>query len=483
MKAYFLNPPFLPNFVRSVRGQGSVARASTLYYPIWLAYAAGVTEEVCDIRLVDAIARNWSEDDVVRDTLKFKPDLVIIDTNFASLNHDKKVAKLLKENSGVSTVLVGPPSSQFAEAILKHDGIDIAARFEYDFTVRDIIIAMERGESLSNIAGISYKENGKVIHNPDREFIRSEELDSIPFVSGVYKRHLNIKDYFLSSSLYPEVQIFSGRGCPHLCTFCSWPETLMGRKYRTRSIANLVDEFQYIMRELPEVNEIFLEDDTFTVDETRINKFCDEIRRRKLKVTWSCNTRATLDYETLERMKKAGCRLIIVGFESGSDEVLGNIKKGITTQQARRFARDAKKAGLILQGDFMIGLPGETKETIQETVYFIKEIKPHILQLNIATPIPGTVFYQWAEENDFLLADDLEQCLDRSGSRVCVLSYPELSHEDIEEYVGHVLKGYYLSPSYIPIAFRNILRRTGLQELRIILKSARGLLRYLKRPK
>ena len=480
MKIYLLNPPFVYRYSRNSRWAAR-CRGGALYYPIWLSYATGFLEkEGHKVRLIDAPAWNWSKEDVIKDARKFKPDLIVAESNFQSLTNDMKVTKEIKNATGAISVVVGPPASQFPERIL-NDGIDIVARFEYDFTVRDIAEAVEAGKNFKGINGISYKENGKIIHNPDREFITSQELDEIPFVSKVYKEHLNIKDYFLGHALYPMVQIFTGRGCPNRCTFCSWPKTLMGRKYRVRSVENVVDEFEYITKELPEVKEIFIEDDTFTINKKRIREICEEIKKRKLNITWSCNARANLDYETMKVMKEAGCRLLDVGYESGSDEILKNIKKGITTQDSRRFTKDAKRAGLMILADFIFGMPGETKETAEMTIRFAKEIKPNIVQFAVATPIPGTEFYDYVKENGFLLVDDLERSLDDQGFQKCIVSYPEFTREDIEYYVDKALKEYYLSPSFIPIAMKNVLRKNGLHELKVMVKSANIFLKYLNR--
>jgi len=489
MKIYMLHPPFvlngqeIPKFFRCTRWQGGTTRGGTYWYPIWLSYATGVVESNGHkVRLVDAPAWNWKLKDVINDAKKFSPDLVVVDSNFSSLKNDCNIAKLLKDETGAISVLVGPPASQFPEKIL-NSGIDIVARFEYDFTIGDIAEAIEEGKSLENVKGISYMENGKIIHNPDREFATSDELDRIPFVSKVYKKHLNIKDYFLSHTLYPMVQIFTGRGCPNRCTFCSWPKTLMGRKYRVRSVKNVVDEFEYITKELPEVKEIFIEDDTFTINKKRIRDICNEIIKRKLDITWSCNARANLDYETMKVMKEAGCRLLDVGYESGSDEILKNIKKGITTKESRRFTEDAKRAGLMILADFIFGLPGETKETAEQTIRFVKEIKPNIVQFAVATPIPGTEFYDYVKENGFLLVEDLEESLDEEGFQKCIISYPEFTKEDIEEYVNRALKEYYLSLSFIPIAMKNVLRKNGLHELKGMIMSAKVFMKYLNRKK
>jgi anaerobic magnesium-protoporphyrin IX monomethyl ester cyclase len=483
MKIYLLNAPFVKNFVRCGRWQGVAARGGTLYYPIWLSYASGVLEkEGHEIRLVDAPAWEWDIEKVKNDTKMFKPDLIVIDTNFSSLRNDTKIANLLKQETGATSVAVGPPISQFTEEVLKW-GVDIAARFEYDFTLRDIAEAIESGKDFKSIRGISYKENGKIVHNPNREFISSEELNEIPFISKIYKERLNIEDYFLGHALNPMVQIFTGRGCPNNCTFCAWPETLMGRKHRVRSVENVVDEFEYITKELPKVNEIFIEDDTFTIGDNRIRAVCNEIKRRGLDITWSCNARANLKYESMKAMKEAGCRLLDVGYESGSNEILKNIKKGITIEESRRFTENAKKAGIMILADFIFGMPGETKQTAEQTIQFVKEIKPNIVQFSISTPMPGTEFYRWVKQNNFLLVDDLEKSIDKDGFQKCIISYPNFTKEDIEFFVDRGLKEYYLSSSYIPIAVSNVMRKNGLHELKGMVQSAKSFMKYMVRNK
>ncbi|KAF5423722.1 MAG: Radical SAM superfamily enzyme YgiQ, UPF0313 family [Candidatus Methanomarinus sp.] len=485
MRIYLLNPPFKPNFNRCGRWQGIVTRSGTLDYPKWLAYATGVLEKNHnEVRLVDAPAEKWNLDDVINDVKRFNPEMIVVEANFSSLKNDIKVVQILKDiNEKAKTVLVGPPTYIFSDEILKNKGIDTVARFEYDFTLKYLAEAIENNSNLKEIKGISYIDDGKIIHNPNRELTTSEDLDKMPFVSEIYQKHLNIKNYFLSQSLYPEVQIFTGRGCPHKCTFCSWPVTFMGRTYRSRSVENIADEFEYVQENLLEVKEIFIEDDTFTINKKLVKEFCEEIMRRKINVVWSCNARADLDYDTLKSMKKAGCRLIIVGYESGSNEILKNIKKGVTTEQMKEFTGIAKKARLMIHGDFIIGLPGETKETADKTLKFIKKLKPNILQVAVAVPIPGTDFYREVKENEFLLVDDLEDSLDKEGFQKCIVSYPEFSKEDIENYVDKILREYYLNPSYIPIAMKNVLRKNGLHELKGMLISAKVFMKYVRREK
>jgi radical SAM superfamily enzyme YgiQ (UPF0313 family) len=480
MKIYLLNPPYFPHFGRGARWQDT-GRGGTLYYPIWLSYAAAILEQDHKISLVDAPVLNWNTNDVVTDLIKFKPELVVIDSSFPSLNNDINVANSIKQNDNdLVTVLVGPPSSQFPENILEKGGIDIVARWEYDFTVMDIAKALEVNRNLKEIKGISYKENGEIIHNPERRLTSSEDLDKIPFVSKVYKKYLNIKDYFLGQSLYPEVQIFTGRGCPNQCTFCSWPQTLMGRKYRVRSVPNVLDELEWVQNNLSEVNEVFFEDDTFTISKRRLAEFTNGYRERGLDIAWACNARPdTLDLKTMEAMKEANCRLLIAGFESGNNDILKNIKKGFTVEQIRLFSREAKKAKLLVHGDFIIGLPGETRQTIDITRRLIKDIKPDVLQVSVATPFPGTEFYDYCRENGYLLTDDPNEYLDGAGHQKAIISYPQLSSNDMVKEVDKILKDYYLSPSYIPIALRQVLRRNGVEEARRLWFSAKMFLGYV----
>jgi len=481
MRVYLLNPPFVKGFVRCGRWQGAVARSGGLDYPKWLAYATGLLEREFKVKLVDAPARNLSYDEIFKDVSEFQPDIIISDTNFSSLKNDTRITSQLKKESGAMAVLVGPPMAKYFDNILSTSDIDIVAKYEYDLTLYDLALALKDNDKLQKVKGISFKEGDGIINTPDRSFTSNEDLDALPFASKIYKNYLNIKDYYLSQSLYPEVQIFAGRGCPFNCTFCSWPENLMGRRYRSRSPGNIADEFEYIYNELSEVKEIFIEDDTFTLNKCLVEEFCKELRERKIKITWSCNARATLNYSTMKTMKDAGCRLIIVGYESGSDKILSNIKKGVTTQQMKSFTEDAKRSRLLVHGDFIIGLPGETKQTAEETLTFIKTLKPNILQVAVATPIPGTEFYNWVKEKGYLLIDDLEKSIDENGYQKCIISYPDFNKADIELFVNKALKEYYLNPSFIPIALSNIMRKNGLHELKSMLLSAKVFIKYIGR--
>ena len=482
MKVYLLNPPYLPRFTRDMRWQDT-GKGGTFYYPIWLAYATGILEQAgFESRLVDTPAREWGMQEVLADIENFQPQVIVVDTSFPSLNHDIGVAETIKkEYPAAKTVMVGAPASQFAEKMLTSPGVDMVARWEFDFVLRDLVRAMSEGKSLELVKGISYKVDTKVYHNPNREFSTQEELDEIPFVSEVYKKHLNVRDYMLnySYSMYPEVQVFSGRGCPFQCTFCSWPQTLMGRKYRARSVSNILDEMTWVEKEFPEVKQIFMEDDTFTVDKKRVMEFCREYKRRGLRIPWGGQARVELDFETMCALKEANCLMVDIGYESGSDDILRNVKKGITVEQIRSFCKRAERAGLSIHGNWIVGLPGETRETIKTTTKLIRETRADAITVAVVTPFPGTELYQWTRDNGYLITEDPNEYLDAQGHQKSIVSYPQLSSEEIRKAAVGILKGYYLSPFYIPIALRRVFNRHGLNELKVLWRSAKAFLKYI----
>jgi anaerobic magnesium-protoporphyrin IX monomethyl ester cyclase len=483
VKIYLLNAPYIPRFTRDMRWQDT-GRGGTLYYPIWLAYAAGVLEQAgFEIRLTDTAASGWDMMKVLADIGECKPDFAVVDTSFPSLNNDISVAEKIKNAyPEVKIVMVGAPASQFAGRMLASPGVDVVARWEFDFVLRDLMVVVQKGENLRTVKGISYKEGAEVIHNPERELSTSEELDALPFVSRVYRKHLHAADYMLnySYSMHPEVQIFTGRGCPFQCTFCSWPETLMGRKYRMRSVANVLDEMEWVEKNYSEVKQIFLEDDTFTVDKKRVLEFCRGYRERGLKIPWGAQARVGLDYESIRAMRQANCLMIDIGFESGNNTILKNVKKAITVEQMLPFVKEAKKAGMSVHGNWIIGLPGETKETIGDTKKMIKATNADAITVAVVTPFPGTEMYRWAKENGYLTTDDPNEYLDERGHQKAIISYPGLSSQEIREAVDDILKNYYLSFSYVPIALRRVSNRHGWNELKVLWRSAVAFLRYVR---
>jgi radical SAM superfamily enzyme YgiQ (UPF0313 family) len=432
-----------------------------------------------ECRLIDAPARKWSYDDVRLDIEQFSPDYIVINTAFPSVDADMEFTSVPKAiNPKMKVVMVGVATTPFKDKLMACSSIDYLARLEFDFVVRDLLTVLRSDGDVSQVKGVSYKNGGQIIHNPDREWSTQEELDALPFVSDVYKRHLNIKDYALNYgySLYPEVQILAGRGCYGQCLFCSYVVNLSGRKYRRRSIDNILDEMEWVQKNLHEVKEIFWEDDIFMVGNKNMVEFCNKYRERGIKIPWGSQARIDLTYETMKAMKKANCLHIDVGYESGNDVILNNVKKGITVSEIRQFAKDARKAHMSIHGNWVIGMTGETKETMEDTRKLIKETKADSVTVAIATPQAGTEMYNWAKENGYLLPKDY---LDEYGHQACVLSYPDLSSDEIKDAANGMLKSYFLSVSYIPIALKRVFSRHGVHELNMLWRSAIGYIKYL----
>ena len=291
--------------------------------------------------------------------------------------------------------------------------------------------------------GISFLKNDNIVHNPDRP--QAQDLDSFPHVTDVYKRDLDIKRYTVPFLLYPFVSLYTTRGCPAQCTFCLWPQTLSGHPWRKRSTDDVAAEMAKAKEYWPWVREFFFDDDTFNIQKARTIELCAKIK--PLDLTWSCTSRVTTDYETLKAMKEAGCRLLIVGYESGDQQILKNIKKGATIERARQFTKDCHKLGLVVHGDFILGLPGESRETIRRTIDFAKELDVETIQVSVAHAYPGTELYDHVVSNGFMVGDN--KMVDEGGHQLAHIQYPGLPAEEIMESVHRFYDEYYFRPKAI----------------------------------
>jgi len=444
-----LNPPFKGRFSRSSRSP-AVAKGGTIYYPIWLAYATGVLEQAgFNVMLIDAPAEGLKIDEILRSIQEFSPRLIVLDTSTASVHSDIQTAKTLKEKFPEAyIVMVGTHVSALPEETLRSSrDIDAVARREYDHTLRDLAGVLQTGSPMSSVEGLSFRQGDSIINNPDRPFI--EELDSIPFVTKVFKKHLDIRNYFFAAAHFPMVMTFTGRGCRHRCTFCVYPQTFHGRKYRVRSPENVVEEFEWIKNQMPDVKEIGIEDDTFASDRGRARRISELILKKDLRLKWYCNVRPDLDYETLRVMKRAGCRLVTTGFESGSQEMLDVMKKDLKLDRMRQFTENARKAKILVHGCIVIGNPGETRKTIRQSIDFAKKLNCDSMQFYPLFVYPGTEAYQNATERGCLTTTDYSQWVTDQGYHNCVLNLPGIPAEDIFQITDRAMKSYHLRPAYV----------------------------------
>ena len=481
MRVFLLNAPFLPKYSRSQRSP-AVTKSGTLYYPYWLAYATGVLERAGhQAKLVDAAAAGFDVADVMRVADELRPELIVLDTSTASFYNDVQIGEALKARyPGSQLVLVGTHVSATPEESLRHSREILAVtRKEYDYTLRDLVAAVEGGTDLAKVEGISYRVDDQVVHNPDRPMITN--LDELPFVSEVYKRHLEpwIENYFYAITRHPVMSIISGRGCPFKCTYCLYPQTMHGHSYRYRSVDNVVDEFEYIKYTFPQIAEIFVEDDTLTVNKKRCRELSEELIRRQVNLAFTCNSRADIDAYTLQLLRKAGCRLLSVRIESANQQILNNVQKRITIDKIRTFMKDAKSSGLMIHGCFMVGNPGETRETLQATLEFAKELNPDTAQFFPLMVYPGTKAYEWAKDNGYLSTTRYDEWLTPDGLHNSVVQRPNLTHEELVDFCDEARRQFYVRPAYLAYKLRQ--SATSWREAKRTAKSFKTFLPFLLR--
>jgi hopanoid biosynthesis associated radical SAM protein HpnJ len=467
MKTLFLNPPSFKDFDGGAGARYQASREVTsFWYPVWLCYPAGMIE---GSRVVDAPVQRLSLADCVKIALDY--DMVVIYTSTPTLAIDAETARRIKaQKPSIVTVFTGPHVSILPEQTLAAtDGVvDIVCRGEFDYAVKELA----EGRAWEAVAGISFRHEGVVRHTPDRPAVT--DLDALPFVSQIYKRDLPVDDYIIPHIKHPYVSIYTSRGCPAFCTFCLWPQTYSGRKMRTRSPENIYQEVKWIRENLPQVRDIAFEDDTFSADREHARAVARKIA--PLGVSWVINARANCDFETLKIMRDAGLHHLIVGYESGDPQILKNIKKGITRPQAEEFTRNCKKLGLTIHGAFVMGLPGETQETIRNTIAYAKQLDLDSIQASLPSPYPGTEFHEQCRREGWLASDAF---LDAHGHQRCVVSYPHLSSKDISEAVELFYDKFYLRPKYVA---RSILKMiVNGDTRRRLLKEGRQYFAYRRR--
>jgi hopanoid biosynthesis associated radical SAM protein HpnJ len=462
LKTLFLNPPSFENFDGGAGSRWPATREIESYwYPVWLAYPAGMLE---GSRLLDAPSHHVSGEETINIAKDY--EFLVLFTSTPGFPGDIRLATAIKElNPKIKIAFVGPHVTVLPEKSLREcPAIDFVCRKEFDYAVTDYA----NGKPLKDILGVSYLQDGKIVHNADAPQL--QDLDALPHVTDVYKRDLDVTRYNVPFLLYPYVSLYTTRGCPAQCTFCLWPQTLSGHPWRKRSSDDVAGEMKRAKAYWPEVKEFFFDDDTFNIQKARTIELCAKLK--PLGLTWSCTSRVTTDFETLKAMKEAGCRLLIVGYESGDQQILKNIKKGATIERARQFTKDCHKLGLVIHGDFILGLPGETHQTINNTIAFAKELDVETIQVSVAHAYPGTELFDYAVKNGFMANTKM---VDEGGHQLAHIQYPGLSADEILSAVHRFYDEYYFRPKAV---FR-ILRKAAFDgtERKRLYKEARTFLK------
>ena len=462
-KTLFLQGPSFDGYDGGAGARYQMKReVKSFWYPTWIAQPAAM---VPGSKLIDAPAHDLSWDDIAHEF--DDRELVILHTSTPSFRQDVQTAELIKARNPACMVgFVGAKVMIEDEKSLKaSDAIDFVCREEYDFTC----VELAEGKPLAEIDGITWRAaDGAIVRNKDRAQIK--DMDVLPMVSPIYRRDLDLTKYFGGYQRHPYVSFYTGRGCKSRCTFCLWPQTISGHRYRHRSVPKVIEEVKYVLKEMPEIKEIFFDDDTLADAHDFVVELSGELAKLGFgkpgfPVTWGCNAKANVPQPVLKAMKQGGCRVLLVGYESGNQQILHNIKKGLRTDVARKFTKDAHALGLTIHGTFILGLPGETLETIEETIRYAIELNPHTIQVSLAAPYPGTFLYKQATENGWF--DGSDHLLTDGGNQIAQLSYPHLSSAVIFDKVEEFYKRYYFRPRKIAAIMGEMVRDWDMMKRRL----------------
>lgn len=470
MNIAFLNPPFRGTYNREVRFQ-AVSPQKALHPPIMLGYATAVCKKAGHrVDLIDAPALEISEGQTIERISRLKPEYVVMLTSTASSESDAELARKIAGKTGAKTIAVGSHATAMPEETIKA-GFDLVARGEYDYTISEIASSKKPEE----VEGISFKKGEKIVHNKGRALIK--DLDGLPFPA---REFLPNEKYYSALYRNPFTFVLAGRGCPHQCIYCAGPQLMSGRGYRMRTAKNVVAELKHL-KENYAFKSILFNDDTLNVNKKYLLELCDLIVKEKANTPWIAYSRVdSVDREIAQAMKKAGCFLVKVGFESGCDDLLKSMKKGsrATTEQARKATRFFKEAGIQVHGTFVFGMPGETNKTIRKTIDFAKELDLDFVQFSVAQPYPGTEFYKFLESRGYLKFSKWSDYLDKEGRITPIFEYPNLKMQEMQYWLRQAYREYYLRPSYILKAVRQ--RLTNWNLAKTSFRSAWSLLNYLK---
>jgi hopanoid biosynthesis associated radical SAM protein HpnJ len=452
MRTLFLNPPSFEGFDGGAGSRWPASREIESYwYPVWLAYPAGM---LADSKLVDAPAHKMTIDQTVAMANDY--ELMVLFTSSPGFHVDVKISEMMKDvNPKLKVAFVGPPVTIEPEKSLNASkAIDFVVRREFDYQIANFA----KGTPLSELPGVSYRKDGSIVNNPEGGVI--ENLDELPWVTKVYHRDLDFRRYNVPFLLNPFVSFYTTRGCPAMCTFCLWPQTHSGHRWRLRSSDDVVNECRYALENFQGLKEIFFDDDTFNYRKARAIELSNKLG--PLNFTWSCTSRVTTDYETLKAMKDAGCRLLIVGYESGDEQILKNIKKGATIDMAMRFTENCHKLGLVIHGDFIVGLPGETRQTLRKTIEYAKKLDVETIQVSLGHAFPGTEFFEHATANGLVNIDGMA---DDTGHQLPNVVYPGFDRGELVEWVERFYSEYYFRPKTAWRVVRKAIRNNDLPRL------------------
>lgn len=476
MRVFVLNPPFVKDFCRSARW-AAVSRGRVQRHPDWLLLLAGMLEKhEHTVDFIDGPVAGLQQQEIISRVSEFHPQMVVCHTTTPSIYNDLDYCRRIRQTLPESIiVLVGSHAGALPRETLElskssyEDCINAVAVGECEWSIAELAQSPER---LSSICGLASMQNGQFSHK-DRP---PGNVNELAFPAWKF---INPDDYHDAGKRFPFLTLIHARGCIGNCIFCRDKDNT---GIRSRDVDLVVKEMEYDKTLFPEIQEIMFETDNFASDPEYAQELCQAIIKSGInkKLTWSCNTRVDIPLQLLPIMKEAGCRMLMVGFEFGTQEALDSVKKGVTLEQAREFAHRANELGFTLHGCFMIGAPGENEESAQKTIDFAKSLPCDTVQFSGLCPYPGTPLYEWARSNDFLIPKDWKEWVSKDYEQCTLLSYKQFPKEKMDFYIDKGLKEFYLRPSQI---WKMILSIKSFSDVRRKLFGFKSFFAYFKKKK
>jgi radical SAM superfamily enzyme YgiQ (UPF0313 family) len=402
-----------------------------LPFPFFLAYAAALlTRNAVEAKLIDAIAERLSEAQTYERAAAYAPDAVVIETSTPSFDYDVRLtAELGRLLPKTRIVLCGTHASVFPRQILRdYSFISYILIGEYERTLLDLVRSFQDSAEIAMVHGLAYRDGAKIKVTKQRRAALG--LDTLPWPQREGLPLHRYNDGFCGLPV-PNVQMMSSRGCPFRCTFCLWPQVIYGnRQYRMRDPGDVVREMEYLVRRYG-FKAVYFDDDTFNINRTHVLKICAEIKKRKLAVPWAAMGRSDLmDERLIASLADAGMYAVKYGIESVDRSILRQCKKNLDIERAKEMVKVTRQQGIKTHLTFCVGLPGENKETIEETLRFIDEVRPDSVQCSIATPFPGTEYYEYLKKRSLLAS----LCWgDYDGNCRCVIKSVVLSQHELQD--------------------------------------------------
>lgn len=446
-KVAFANPPTFENpgrFFRPVRFPTFNYATPVMHPPLFLLIAATYIRDVagCEIQFLDAQAPGLTVEEYFQRVFDFGPNYLVFETCLASWQNDTRVASMVKEKTGCKVIFCGAQLGAVMEDASREPVVDAVIAGEYEYTLAELI----KTGCGQTVAGATVRVDGKLLPGGPRAAI--DNLDSLPMPDRSLILNRCYYDPLLKN---PFAYFLAGRGCIYRCTFCSWPQTFTGNRYRVRSPAGVVAEVKAELARDPSIRSFLFNDDTFTANKENAVAICAGLRQAGVNIPWGCYTRADLDDEgLLAQMRQSGCYLLKVGVESADENILRQCHKGYNLERVEKALRLMKKMGYHVHATFAFGLPGETPATVKKTVAWSKKLSPDTVQFSVAVPYPGTEFYDYLQRNNYLRSKNWADLVPMNP----LYDYPAISGEELVSSMRKAYADYYFRLRYIWIAVK-----------------------------